>query len=661
MRRIGVFICWCGSNIAGTVNIDKVVDNAKNMPGVVHATDYKYMCSEVGQNLVKDTIKEKSLDGVVIASCSPQMHESTFRKAAEKAGLNPYLVEIANIREQCSWVHKDKEKSTEKAIGLTRAAVAKVTLNDELVPGEIGVTKKALIVGGGIAGIQAALDIADAGYEVDLIEKTPSIGGKMAQLDKTFPTLDCSACILTPKMVDVSSHSNINLYTYSELEQVDGYVGNFEVKIKQKARSVDMDKCTGCGVCINKCPSQRAASEFDEGLSNRSAIYTPFPQAVPNVPVIDREECLKFTEDKCGVCEKVCQAEAIDYQQEDQVIKKKYGAIVVATGYDLIDLDKFGEYQYNDHPDVITSLEFERLVNASGPTDGNFVRPSNSKKPEKVVFIQCVGSRDKTERGNSHCSKVCCMYTAKHAMLLREKYPDCETYVFYIDVRTAGKNFEEFQRRAVEEYGVNYIQGMVGKIFPDGEKLQVHGVDTLSQETIKIDADMVVLAASMESQKDTSTVARKLSISTGANDFFTEAHPKLKPVETDSAGIYLAGACQGPKDIPETVAQASGAASKVIGQLSKDKLVNNPCISMVDESICSGCLSCSEMCPYDAISEKIIEEEVNEKVKKRKVSEVNEALCQGCGGCTVACRSGAIDLNGFSNQQILAEVDAICR
>lgn len=660
MARIGVFVCWCGSNIAATVDVKEVAKEAAKMSGVVLSTDYQYMCSEIGQNLLRNAIKKEKLDRVVVAACSPRMHEVTFRKAAELAGLNPYLVEIANIREHCSWVHKNKDEATEKAIALVRAAVAKVTLNQELIPGEIGIEKRALVIGGGIAGIQTALDIADAGYMVDVIEKTPSIGGKMAQIDKTFPTLDCSACILTPKMVDASMHPNINLHTYSEVEKVSGYVGNFEVTINKKARSVIIEKCSGCGVCIEKCPSRKTKSEFEEGLVNRKAIYTPFPQAVPNVPVIDREACIKFKTGKCGICKKVCTAEAIDFEQEDTKIIQKYGAIVVSTGYDLTDLAKFGEYAYGEDPDVITSLEFERITNAAGPTAGKLLRPSNNEKPEKVVFIQCVGSRDKTCRGKTYCSKICCMYTAKHAMLIKEKYPDIEVHVFYIDVRTPGKNFDEFQRRAVEEYGVNYIKGMVGKVFPDGDKLRVYGVDALSGDTIEIDADLVVLAAATKAKEDAEELGRKLSISTDTNNFFTEAHPKLRPVETHSAGIYLAGACQGPKDIPETVAQASAAASKAIILLSKSKLINNPCVAKVDETICCGCLECTNICPYEAIASTIIEYRDHGKMIKKLVSEVNEALCQGCGGCTVTCRPGAIDLKGFSNKQILAEVDALC-
>lgn len=660
MAKIGVFVCWCGSNIAGTVDVKEVMEAAAGMPGVVYAKDYQYMCSEVGQNLLKIAIREEGIDRAVIAACSPRMHEATFRKAAEAAGLNPYMVEIANIREHCSWVHKNKAEGTEKAIALVRAAVAKATLNTPLKPGEIGLEKRALIIGGGIAGLQTALDIADAGYLVDIVEKTPSVGGKMAQIDKTFPTLDCSACILTPKMVDASAHPNITLHTYSEIEQVNGYVGNFEVTIRKKARSVIMEKCSGCGVCIEKCPSKKTKSEFEEGLSNRSAIYTPFPQAVPNIPVIDREACIKFKTGKCGLCEKVCTAGAIDFEQKDERLVQKYGAIVVATGYDLINLEKYGEYAHGTHPDVITSLEFERLTNAAGPTKGQFIRPSNQEKPKSVVFVQCVGSRDKSDRGKAYCSKICCMYTAKHAMLIKEKYPDIEVYVFYIDVRTPGKNFDEFQRRAVEVYGVHYIKGMVGKVFPAPNHLTVKGVDAITGDPITIDADLVVLAAATQSKADAGLLGQKLGVSTDSHRFFTEAHPKLKPVETHTAGIYLAGACQGPKDIPETVAQASAAAAKTIILLSKSKLISSPCVTQVNEANCSGCLECAKICPYEAIASKEIEIRDHGQVIKKVVSHVNEALCQGCGGCTVACRPGAIDLKGFTNSQILAEVDAIC-
>ena len=661
MQRIGVFVCHCGTNIAATVDVEKVVEAIKNEPGVVHAEDYQYMCSEAGQSKIQEAIKEKHLTGVVVCSCSPRMHENTFRKAVEKAGLNPYMLEIANIREHCSWIHKNREEATEKAIILARAAVAKVHLNAPLQPGESKVVKRALVIGGGIAGIQTALDIADAGYEVDIVEKTPSIGGRMSQLDKTFPTLDCSACILTPKMVEASAHERINLFTYSEVEKVSGFVGDFKVDIRKKARSVDMSKCTGCGVCSQKCPSKKTPSEFNRGLGTRSAIYTPFAQAIPNVPVIDREHCIKFQTGKCGLCSKVCAAGAIDYTQEDEIVTREYGAIVVATGFDMIKLDKFGEYSYDTCPDVITSLEFERLTNAAGPTKGHLERLSDHKAPKSVTFIQCVGSRDTTCRGKSYCSKICCMYTAKHAMLIRDKYPDVQVNVFYIDVRTPGKNFDEFYRRAVEEYGVNYIKGQVGKVAEVDGHLRVQAVDLIDNRRIMLDTDLVVLAAAIEPDPSVRKLATMLTASIDTNNFLTEAHPKLRPEESPTAGIFLSGVCQGPKDIPETVSQAGAAAAKVIGLLAKDKLVTNPCTAKPDERYCNGCRSCEKVCPYGAITyEKklVMDHGVKEE---RMVASVNSALCQGCGACTVACPSGAMDLQGFSNRQLIAEVDAICR
>ena len=662
MQKIGVFVCWCGSNIAATVDVAQVVAAVKTIPNVAFAADYKYMCSEGGQELIQKSIRDYQLDRIVVCSCSPRMHEATFRKCAEQAGVNPYLVEIANIREQCSWIMKDRIEATAKAIELARAAVAKVRFNTPLTPGESKVVKRALVIGGGIAGIQAALDIAEAGYKVDIVEKEPTIGGRMAQLDKTFPTLDCSACILTPKMMDAANHPNITLYTYSEVEEVSGFVGSFTVKIRKKARSVDAKRCTGCGICAEKCPSRKTPSEFDLGLKNRGAIYIPFAQALPKVPVIDREHCLKFQTGKCGICSKVCPAECIDYEQKDEIVTVEYGAIVVATGFDLLPLDKFGEYAYQDSPDVITSLELERLTNAAGPTEGHLVCPSTGKEPKSVIIVSCVGSRDTSGRGKTYCSKICCMYNAKHAMYIREKYPQTQVTVFYIDVRTPGKAFDEFYRRAVEEYGVQYIKGQVGKVLKDPRGgLTVFGSDLLSGRHLMLHADMVVLATAIKPSAGVRKLATMLTASMDNDDFFTEAHPKLRPVESPTAGIFLAGMCQGPKDIPETVSQAGAAAVKVVGLLAKDKLLTNPCVAHCQEQICSGCLACEKVCPYGAISS-VTKTVVNlAGVKEeRMVAVVNTALCQGCGACTVACPAAAMDLKGFSNQEILAEVDALC-
>ena len=664
MQRIGVFVCWCGSNIAGTVDVVQVAEALKNEPGVVFSTNYQYMCSQAGQDIVIDAIKEHNLTGVVICSCSPRMHETTFRKAVAKAGLNPYMVEVANIREQCSWVHKDMATGTEKAIILGKAAIAKVSLNTPLTPGESPVTKRALVIGGGIAGIQTALDIADAGFEVDIVETKPTIGGKMAQLDKTFPTLDCAACILTPKMVEVAQNEKIRIFSYSEVTEVKGFVGNFTAKIKKKARYVKEDVCTGCGICTEKCPMKKVPNEFNLGMNNRTAIYIPFAQAVPKVATIDANNCTMMKSGKCGLCAKLCTAGAIDYTQKDEYIEENYGAIVVATGYNPISMDKFDEFSYNQSKDVITSLEFERLTNAAGPTAGKLLRPSDGKHPHTIVFVQCVGSRCENcaEKGKEYCSKICCMYTAKHAMLTRDKYPDTDVYVFYIDVRTPGKAFDEFYRRAVEEYGVHYIKGMVGKVTPEGDKLMVRASDLLANTQLNIEADLVVLAAAIEPDKSARPLATMLTASMDTNDFFTEAHPKLRPVESPTAGVFLSGACQGPRDIPETVAQAGAAASKVIGLLAKDKLTGNPCVAHSNELMCNGCSTCANVCPYGAIT--YVDKGFrgpNRTTLIRRVANVNEAVCQGCGCCTVACMSGAMDLKGFANAQIMSEVDAICK
>ncbi|MBR6737250.1 MAG: CoB--CoM heterodisulfide reductase iron-sulfur subunit A family protein [Clostridia bacterium] len=662
MQRIGVFVCWCGSNIASTVDVKKVAEVLKAEPGVVISENYQYMCSENGQALIRNAIKEHSLTGIVVCSCSPRMHEATFRRTAESAGLNPYMVEIANIREQCSWIHKDMEEATEKAIILGRSAIAKLKLNAPLTSGESAVVKRALVIGGGIAGIQSALDIAEAGFEVDIVETSPTIGGNMAKLDKTFPTLDCAACILTPKMVDCAQNEKIDILTYSEVESVKGFVGNFKVQIRKKARFVDEKKCTGCGECMQKCPSKKGLNDFNMGLNTRPAIYIPFAQAIPNVAVIDPEQCLKLKNGKCGLCAMKCNVNAIDYTQKDEIIEREYGAIVVATGYKPISLENFNEYGYSQYKDVVTSLELERLMNAAGPSEGHLVRPSDHKEPKVITFIQCVGSRDTSGCGKPYCSKICCMYTAKHAMLIREKYPDTEVHVFYIDVRTPGKNYDEFFRRAVEQYGVDYVKGMVGKVYEENGKLMVQGADLINNEQVVIPSDLVVLAAAIEPSPTVRKIATMVTASIDTNNFLTEAHAKLRPVESPTAGIFLSGVCQGPKDIPETVSQASACAAKVIGLLAKDKLKCNASVAHSDETLCSGCSVCANVCPYGAIT--YVDKEFRlggGKTELRRVASVNPAVCQGCGACTVTCPSGAMDLKGFTTGQIMAEVDAICK
>jgi heterodisulfide reductase subunit A len=665
VSRIGVFICHCGENISRTVDVERVAKEVGLLPGVAFSTEYKYMCSDPGQNLLKKAIQDQNLTHIVVAACSPRMHEKTFRKAVEAAGLNPFLCEMANIREHCSWVHENMEEATVKAVEIVGMMVERVKKNRVLPTITVPVTKRSLVIGGGIAGIQAALDIADAGHEVVLVEREPSIGGHMAQLSETFPTLDCSQCIMTPKMVDVANHPKIKLYTYSEIELVEGYIGNFQVTIKRKARSVDEDKCTGCGVCMTKCPQKKIPNKFDCDLGMRPAIYVPFPQAVPNTPVIDRENCTMFKTGKCGVCKKVCGPGAVDFDQQDTLVVEAIGAIVVATGFDLYTINEkpkgspikgYGEFGHGKIPDVIDGMTFERLASASGPTGGKILRPSDGKEPKQIVFIQCIGSRAR-EKGISYCSKVCCMYTAKHTMLYHHKVHDGQAYVFFMDARTPGKSYDEFWRRSIEEEEAVYIRGMVSRLYQKGDKIVVMGSDIAVGVQVEIEADMVVLATAVQPQKGAELLAQKLGISYDKYNFYSEAHAKLRPVECATAGIYLAGACQGPKDIPETVSQASAAAAKVMTLFSKDKLEREPIVARVKESGCVGCFACKKVCAYGAVEEKEIRDRQGNLIKT--VAFVNPGVCAGCGTCQATCPSKSVELDGYTDEQVIAMIEAL--
>jgi len=637
--RIGVFVCRCGLNIERTVDTQVVADALAEHPGVAHAEVYDYMCSDPGQVKIKDAIAEHRLTGVVVAACSPSMHEPTFRRAASEAGMNPYLVEMANIREHCSWVHDDREDATSKAMRIARTMIEKVKGNHPLEAIEIDHVDKCLVIGGGIAGIQAALDVAEAGFEVILVEKEPTLGGHMAQLSETFPTLDCSQCILTPKMVEVSRHRNITVLTYSEVLNVAGYVGNYTVKIRKNPTYVDPDKCNLCGECEKVCP-ESTKSEFERGLAERKAIYIPFQQAIPSSYTLDTETCLGLQPLRCSECQKVCEPGAIDYDMVPEILEEEVAAIIVATGYEPYPILNLGEYGGGDVPDVIDGLQFERLLSASGPTGGEIRRPSDGRIPKKVVFVQCAGSRD-PENHNAYCSKICCMYTAKHALLYRHAVHDGEATVFYIDVRAGGKGYEEFIQKATEEERIRYMRGKVARVFREGDQVRVWGVDTISGKRVDLDADLVVLATSMNPHPTTEAITKTLKISCGGEGFLKEAHPKLRPVESLTAGVFVAGAGQGPKDIPEAVAQASGAAAKAITLLAQEKLSHSPEVVSIDEEICGGCGVCVGMCPYGALS-----------LNGAGVAECNEVLCEGCGTCVSACPTGAAQLMNLSDTQV---------
>ncbi|MEW5831017.1 MAG: CoB--CoM heterodisulfide reductase iron-sulfur subunit A family protein, partial [Chloroflexota bacterium] len=619
--------------------------------GVVIARDYKFMCSSLGQELIEKDIKEQKLTRVVVAACSPHLHERTFRTACARAGLNPFLCEMVSIREQVSWVHTNKETATIKAQAAVSGGVERVIHHEPLEPMTVPINPATLVVGGGIAGIQAALEIADAGYPVYMVEREPSIGGHMAQFDKTFPTLDCAACILTPKMVDVGGHPNVTLLTWSEVEKVDGYVGSFNVTIRKKARHVKTELCTGCGICQEKCPKKVVDEVYEAGLGYRKAIYTPFPQAVPKFPVMDVDNCIYFEKGTCKACEKFCPTNAIDFTQQDEVINVEVGNIILATGYDIFDARRVSHYGYGRLANVFTSLEMERLTNAAGPTNGNIVLRDGKTVPKAVGIIHCVGSRDRNF--NNHCSVICCMQSLKFAHMVHER-TGATVYNFYIDMRTPFKDYDEFYQRVLEE-GTLFVRGKVAEVtdaarLPGEEgKLIVQVEDTLAGKQRRIPVDMVILSVGLEPRKDSSETAKLFGISCSANGWFIEKHPKLDPVATMTEGIYIAGCAQGPKDIPASVAQGAASAARVLGKIQQKELALEPIRASVIEEKCSGCRICNDLCPFNAISFH----------EDRMVSEINAALCQGCGTCVAACPAGAIYGTGFSNDQVLAQIEGL--
>ncbi len=650
-EKVGVYICHCGSNIAGVVDVEEVSRWAGTLPDVAVARDYKFMCASLGQEMIEKDIHELGLTRVVVGACSPHLHEATFRNACKRAGLNPFLFEMVSLREQVSWVTADKKIATQKAKALIAAGVRRVVYHQPLDPIVVDIDPNVLVVGGGIAGIQAALEIADSGHHVYMVEREPSIGGHMAQFDKTFPTLDCSACILTPKMFSVGQHPNITLLTWSEVEKVDGFIGNFTVQIRKRARKINTELCTGCMVCQEKCPKKVVDSVFEVGMAKRKAIYTPFPQAVPKFPVIDVENCTYYLKGTCKACEKFCPTGAIDFDQEDEILKVRVGNVILATGYDLFDARRIPEYGYGRLPNVITSMEFERMTNVSGPTAGKVVLKDGHTQPESVAIVHCVGSRDKNY--NNYCSSICCMQSLKFAHLVKEK-TGAKVYNFYIDMRTPAKSYDEFYQRVLAE-GTVFVRGRVADITevtrtPQEEgKLVVQLYDTLEGRQRRIPVDMVILSAGLEPRKDAVELGKIFGIACSSDGWLIERHPKLDPVATMTDGIFIAGCAQGPKDIPASVAQGAAAAARVMGLIGREQVSLEPIRAKVDAETCSGCRICNNLCPFNAIS----------FLEEPGVSDINQALCQGCGTCVAACPAGAISGTHFSNEQVMAQIEGL--
>lgn len=651
--KIGFYICHCGHNIASMVDVVKIQKYAASLPGVTVSRDYKYMCSDPGQELIQKDIKESGLNRIVVASCSPLLHEHTFRVALEKAGLNPYYFHMVNIRENVSWVTGDKDAATAKATDLVRAAIQRVFFHKPLVKKEVPVNPDVLILGGGIAGIHASLTIANAGKKVFLVEREPTIGGHMAMFDKTFPTLDCAACILTPKMSAVKSHPNITLWSYSEVEKIEGFVGNYKVTVKRKPRYVNEELCVGCMDCIDACIYKEAKypDEFNLGMSKRKPIYIPFPQATPQVVLLDPETCIDFKSHRCKkTCIEACDRDAIDMNQAVKYEEINVGSVILTTGFKTFDAKLSPQYGYGKYPNVFTSLEIERMVNASGPTSGEVITKEGNT-PKRVGIVHCVGSRD--EKSNKWCSKVCCMYSLKLAHLIKE-HTGAEVFNFYIDMRTPGKGYEEFYDKLLNE-GVHFIRGRVAEVTDwaiaaeEENRLTIRVEDTLIGVVRRIPVDMVVLSVGLEPREDAGDIRRMFNISCSNEGFFLERHPKLAPVSTFTDGIFIAGACQGPKDIPDTVAQAGAAAAEALALICAGTIELEPNTASIIEEFCSGCKSCLSLCPYSAIT-------FNDESKK---AYINEALCKGCGTCAASCPSGSIIQNLFEDEQIYGEIEGL--
>ena len=639
---IGLFICDCGKNISGVIDTAKLKEHFKNYPNI-YVFGNQYLCSESGLNELISEIKEKKISRVVIAACSFKLHGLLFRKTIEQAGINRFLISFANIREQNSWVHPDEPyKATQKAIDQINMAIEQVKLLEPLKVQYSTVIPATLIIGGGIAGIKAALLIADAGYKVYLVERDLTIGGHMALFDKTFPTLDCSICILGPLMSEIKDHPNIKLFTYSEIKKVEGYVGNFDITIKKNPRFIVEDNCVGCfDICRDVCPI-----EIEDTFFPRKAIDIPYPQAIPLFPNILQEYCIG-----CKACQQACgDRNAIDFDQEPEIVQIKVGTIIVATGFKNFDPSLLAEMNYQKYPDIITTMQMERMLNNDGPTKGRIIRPSNGQIPKKVSFILCVGSRNKKIH-HEYCSQVCCNVAIKQAILLKTEYPDIKITIYYIDIRAVGKNCEEFYNRAREVFGIRFIKSNVSTVLKSdtNDKLLIRGEDVIENRLFENETDLAILAVGTEPADGTDELSQILNISQDPYGFLLEKHLKVKPSETSVNGIYLAGMIQGPKDIPTSIVQAESAAAKAVSLTAAGRVELDPHIVYFDSEKCDLCRLCENICIYNAI---------NIEGKELYVVQAN---CTGCGACAAMCPQDALYIPGFRKTQISAQISAILK
>jgi len=634
--RIGIFVCECGGNIGDVVDVKAVVEAVKNWEGVAVAKYHKYLCSKPAQEMIAEAIKKENLDRVVVASCTPRMHLATFQSVLERAGLNPYMLEFVNIREQDSWVHgpKPNPEATRKAISLIRGGYER---SFELEPLQIISEKgsrEILIVGGGIAGIMAALQLGYSGYKVHLVERKPSIGGNMAKLTKVFPTLDCAQCILTPRMAEVGRNPNVNLLTYAEVQDVSGRPGNYTVRVFMKPRGVDVEKCRSCGVCAKVCPVT-VPDEFNEGLSQRKAAYIEFPQAVPSAYAIDFNACTK-----CGKCEQFCPAKAINLNDAGKIVELNVGAIILATGYKLYDARKLENFGYGIYKDVITMMDLERLTSATGPT-GGYVKRADGSDVRKIAIVLCAGSRDKNHI--PYCSRICCMYALKQAFVLK-KMLGIDVTIYYTDIRATGKGYEDLYWRD-QEAGVVFIRGKVAEVWKNNNgKLVVQAEDTLTGEVREDEFDMVALATPMVPPDGLKELADKMKVSLGEDGFVTEKHPKLDPVDSLVTGVFACGCALSPKDVRDTVSDALGAAARAALFLKSEYVTTSPEKAFVIVDLCNGCGECVKICPVNAIA-------MHEGKAK-----IDPFQCTGCGACIPVCPREAIDFKNATSRQITATI-----